>query len=281
MRLFHHGAQRAPDAPRRSAGRRRLALIATALALAGLIGIPATASAATHKVVIVVGPVGSSTANYIYNAKIYAAQARSYGASVTEIYSPYATWSRVKSALQGANMLIYLGHGNGWPSPYYPFNSYTKDGLGLNRTSGAGNSNVKYYGEYYLRTYIRMAPDAVVLLNRLCYASGNSEWGAGYPTLTTARARVGNFGYGFLHTGAKAVFADAITSLKSIIYSLFKTNRTMAQIFRADPAYVGTYRSTFQSGRTSWATAILDPSYRNHYYHSVIGSLGMTATTWR
>jgi hypothetical protein len=277
--LFNHAAHRASDQGR--SARRRLVLIAAAFALAGVIAVPATASAATRKVVIVVGPVGSSTANYVYNAKLYAAQARSYGASVTEIYSPYATWSRVKSALQGANLLIFLGHGNGWPSPYYPFNPYTKDGLGLNATSGAGNSNVKYYGEYYLRTYIRMAPDAVVLLNRLCYASGNSEWGAGYPSRTTAQARVGNFGYGFLHAGARAVFANAISSLKPIIYSLFKTNRTMAQIFRADPAYVGAYRYTFQSGRTSWATAILDPSSVNHYYHSVIGALGMTAATWR
>ena len=31
---------------------------------------------------------------------------------------------------QGANLFIYLGHGNGWPSPYGPFERYTKDGLG-------------------------------------------------------------------------------------------------------------------------------------------------------
>lgn len=233
------------------------------------------------RVVIVVGPVGSSTSNYIYNAKLYAQQARSYGASVTEIYSPNATWSRVKSALQGANMLIYLGHGNGWPSPYYPFNPYSKDGLGLNATSGNGNSNVKYYGEYYLKTYVRMASNAVVLLNRLCYASGNSEWGAGYPSRSTAQARVGNYGYGFLHAGARAVFANAITSLKPIIYSLFKTSRTMYQIFRADPTYDGSHVYKWLSTRTTWATGVLDPSYTNHYYHSIIGSLGMTATTWR
>jgi hypothetical protein len=281
LRLFHQGAREARDRTGRRRAMRALALLASSLALVGMLAVPSTASATTHRVVIVVGPVGSSTANYIDNARIYANYARSLGASVTEIYSPNATWARVKAALQGANMLIYLGHGNGWPSAYYPFNPYTKDGLGLNRTSGAGNSNVKYYGEYYLATGVRMAANAVVLFNRLCYASGNNEWGAGYPSRTTARARVGNFGYGFLHAGARAVFANATSSLKPIIHDLFRTNRTMAQIFRADPAYVGTYRYTFQSGRTSWATAILDPSARNHYYHSVIGSLGMTAATWR
>jgi hypothetical protein len=281
LRLFHRGAQEAPHPVGRRSRRQALALFASSLALAGLLAVPATANAATMRVVVVVGPVGSQTSNYIYNAKIYASYARSLGASVTEIYSPYATWSRVRTALQGANLLIYLGHGNGWPSPYYPFNQYTKDGLGLNATSGAGNSNVKYYGEYYLRTYVRMATNAVVLLNRLCYASGNSEWGAGYPTQLTAQARVGNFGYGFLHTGAKAVFANAITSLKPIIYSLFRTNRTMWQIFTADPTWDGHHVHKWLSSRTTWATGVLDPSYTNHFYHSVIGWLGMTASTWR
>ena len=128
-------------------------------------------AAATIKVVVVVGPAGSNTSNYIYNGKRYANVAREYGAKVIEIYSPNATWSRVRDALQGANLLIYLGHGNGWPSPYAPFRSSSKDGLGLNSSAGNGHYNVKYYGEYYIDRYIQMDKNAVVILNRLCYAS--------------------------------------------------------------------------------------------------------------
>ena len=142
---------------------------------------PQATRAASIKVVVVVGPAGPSTAKYRDSAKYYATLARSYGASVTEIYSPYATWSRVKAAAQGANLLIYLGHGNGYPSPYGAFQRYTKDGMGLNATSGNGNYNVKYWGEYYIDRDIQMAPNAVVILNRLCYASGNSEWGSAEP----------------------------------------------------------------------------------------------------
>ena len=98
---------------------------------------PQTVAAAGKKVVIVVGPVGSSTSNYIYNAKTLAAQARSYGATVYEVYSPHATWARVRSVAQGANVFIYLGHGNGYPSPYGAFSKYSKDGLGLNTTDGS------------------------------------------------------------------------------------------------------------------------------------------------
>ena len=54
---------------------------------------------------------------------------------------------RSKKALQGADLLIYLGHGNGYPSPYAPFRASSKNGLGLNSSAGRGNSNLKYYGE--------------------------------------------------------------------------------------------------------------------------------------
>ena len=133
------------------------------------------------KVVIVVGPAGSSTANYISNAKKLAAQARSYGASVYEIYSPNATWSKVKSVAQGANVLIYLGHGNGWPSPYGAVQQVHEGRPRAQRVRRQRHANTKYYGEYYIDTQIDLAPNAVVILNRLCYASGNNEWGAGYP----------------------------------------------------------------------------------------------------
>jgi hypothetical protein len=119
-------------------------IIAATFAVGGLAVQPAPAVAAGKKVVIVVGPAGSSTANYIYNAKKLAAQARSYGATVYEVYSPYATWSKVKSVAQGANIFIYLGHGNGYPSPYGAFSKFSKDGLGLN--SYAGSTRLTYFG---------------------------------------------------------------------------------------------------------------------------------------
>ncbi len=35
---------------------------------------------------------------------------------VVELYSPNATWPAVREALQGASLVVYMGHGNGWPS---------------------------------------------------------------------------------------------------------------------------------------------------------------------
>ncbi|HET7677059.1 MAG TPA: hypothetical protein VFK38_04335 [Candidatus Limnocylindrales bacterium] len=258
-----------------------VALLAALLAVGGLASQPMPVAAATAKVVIVVGPTGSQTAKYIDSARRLAAQARGYGAAVYEIYSPNATWSRVRSVAQGANLFIYLGHGNGWPSPYCCFQPYTKDGLGLNKVAGAGHSNVRYYGEYYLKNYIRLAPDSVVILNRLCYASGNSEWGTADPSLSTARKRVDNYGAGFLRTGARAVFAEAIASTSYVLYGLFRTSRSVSQIFWSAPNAKRTYASSFSSVRTPGKRALLDPTYRTKYWRSVIGDLGMTASTWR
>jgi hypothetical protein len=255
--------------------------LAALVAAGGLAMHPEPAAAAGKKVVVIVGPSGSSTSNYIYNAKKLAAQARSYGASVYEIYSPYATWAKVKAAAQGANVLIYLGHGNGWPSPYKPFSATSKDGLGLNATSGAGNSNVKYWGEYYVDHYINLAPNAVVILNRLCYASGDSEWGAANPTKTVAIQRVDNYGAGFLRANAKAIFAEGISSAGYVLYGLFKTNNTMTQIFWSAGSATKTYSFGFTSVRTPSYKALMDPYAPSRYYRSVIGSLGMTAATWR
>lgn len=259
-----------------------MSVLALTVALGGLVANPGQAEAASPmKVVVVVGPVGSSTSKYISSARTYAAQARSYGASVVELYSPNATWTKVKSAAKGANILIYLGHGNGYPSPYGAFSAYTKDGLGLNKAAGGGNNNNKYYGEYYIKTGLDLAANAVVILNRLCYASGNSEWGRANPTKATAKKRVDFYGAGFLRTGAKAVFANGIDSVASIIHDLFKTNRTMAQIFKSDPAWTGTRDFTFTSTRTPSARIWMDPYAANRYYHSLTGSFYLTATQVR
>jgi hypothetical protein len=276
----HSGAQRASH---KGVGRRWavLALLA-ALVAGGLAAGPASVAAASApKVVVVVGPVGSKTAEYITAGKALAAQARSYGANVVEVYSPNATWTRVRDAAQGAKVFIYLGHGNGWPSPYGPFQGNTKDGMGLNRYAGQGHSNVQYWGETYIARYIRFAPYAVVILNRLCYASGNSEWGSPNPTKTVAIQRVDNYGAGFLRAGARAIFAEGIGKANYVLWGLFRTNRSMSQIFWAAPNVTNRYTVAFRSTRTPGTRAIMDPYAAGRYYRSVIGALGMTSTTWR
>ena len=131
-------------------------------------------------------------------------EAIKYTPNVVRVYSPNATATKVKAAVAGASIVVYLGHGNGWPSPYtYDPKYTTKDGFGLNADlNGDGkltdNEN-KYYGEPWIRE-LRPAPNAVVLLFHLCYASGNPEArrhgavrleGAGSASTTTPRRSCG------------------------------------------------------------------------------------------
>ncbi len=108
---------------------------------------------------------------------------RSLGATVTEIYSPNATWSRVKAAAEGANIFIYLGHGNGYPSPYGAFRPTDQ---GRARPQRDARPRQLQHTSTTARATSRRASsshqNAVVLLNHLCYASGNSEPGRANPT---------------------------------------------------------------------------------------------------
>lgn len=253
--------------------------LAVTLAAGGLASAPHPVAASGKKVVVVVGPVGSATSYFKDTANTIAAIAKSYGANVTKVYTPYATWSRVKQVAYGANVLIYVGHGNGWPSPYKPFQTYTKDGMGLNARSGS--NSLKYSGERYLAADLHLAKNSVVILMRLCYASGNSEPGKANPTKDVAKARVDNYGAGFLRTGARAVFAQGLGSAGYIFKALYNTNKNMKEIFWSDPN-ASFNRISFAANRSpSWARGEMDPYKAGKYYRSVIGDMSFTASEWR
>ena len=153
-----------------------------------------------------------------------------------------------------------MGHGNGWPSPYtYDPNYTTKDGFGLNATSGAGDYNNKYYGEPYVSS-LDLAPGAIVLLNHLCYASGNSEPGHAEPSMTVARQRADNYAAGFLKAGAEAVIADGHAGaegyLRRIVHDATRRSRTCGARCRTPNGHVLTYASS----RTPGATVFQDPN---------------------
>jgi hypothetical protein len=233
-------------------------------------------------VVLVVGATQGTTSRYRTIARGLANQARNFGANVKEVYSPYATWDRVKRVARGANLLVYLGHGNGWPSKYSPFQTRTKDGMGLNRTASGSDSNTEYYGEAFLKDGLHLAKNSVVLLIHLCYASGAAEWGSPNPTLSVARQRVDNYGAGFLRTGAKAVIAEGLGNAEYLMRGLFKSHKTLKRIFWSSPMATRTYAVRFNPKRSpTWSTGILDPRQPHQYYRSIVGKLGMRAGAWR
>src|SRR3954449_12476401 len=130
---------------------------------------PADAAPTPPKVVIVVGATEDVTPSYRADADAIAAEAIKYTPNVIKLYSPNATWAQVKAAAQGASIFVYLGHGYGFPSPYRPVLSPSvQDGMGLNEIGGIDDNDKKYYGETSIANEIRLAKNAVVLLNHLC-----------------------------------------------------------------------------------------------------------------
>ncbi len=258
-----------------------LAIAAAMLAALGVVvpaTTPATFAATNPKVAIIVGATHSVTATYRSYADQVYAEAIKYTSNVVKVYSPNATWKAVKSAVNGASIVVYMGHGNGWPSPYsYDPNYTTKDGFGLNYDlNGDGkrtDSENKYYGEPKIET-LTPAPNAVVLLFHLCYASGNSEPGNSNPSLSVARQRVDNYASAFLRAGAGAVIANGHSHDPYYIRALFTTRETIDQYWRNAPDYKG-HASSYASSRTSGATIQLDPEATGKYYRSVAGDMSL------
>ncbi len=240
-------------------------------------GVATASAAGAPKIVIIVGATHGATATYRTRANAAYAEAIKYTPNVVKVYSPYATWAAVKAAVAGASIIIYMGHGNGWPSPYTFDPKYTtKDGFGLNATAGNGDSNNKYYGEPSIAT-LAFAPNAVVLLHHLCYASGNSEPGNAAPTMSVAKQRVDNYGSAFLRAGARAVIADGLMGPSYYIRALFTSHTTLDELWRAAPNQHGNAFS-FASVRSPGYTVQMDPETpTTGFYRSIVGRLDLAA----
>lgn len=264
---------------------RKLALTLAAALLAGTGALaPATAptasAAAGPKVAIIVGATHGLTANYRSYADQVYAEAIRYTSNVVRVYSPNATWTRVKAAVNGASIIVYLGHGNGWPSPYtYDPNYTSRNGFGLNYDlNGDGKLSDyenRYYGEPSIRT-LTPAPNAVVLLFHLCYAAGSSEPGAAAPSLSTARQRVDNYAAAFLQTSVRAVVAVGHSHDPYYIRELFTSRQTIEQYFINAPDFNANLLS-FESTRSPGLAIRMDPDEpTSGYYRALTGNMSLT-----
>ncbi len=243
------------------------------------------------RAVIIVGPSDGSTREYIAEGKLFANQAERAGMRVTRLFHPRATWARVRPALQGANLVVYFGHGNGWPSAYGPFQENTKNGFGLNRREGAPPNEHAYYGGNVIREKVRLAENAVVILYRACYAAGNGEDWQRIPSQSVALRRVDNFAASFLdrEVGAGVVMAFGGKQWVNISASLMRPGKTMNSIFRIPSAKPGWRTSGWmgrrdvysQSKRTPGAYIHLDVHPTTGFRRAITGELKMTTGEWR
>lgn len=187
-----------------------ICIAAVTLAMSVLVASPQPTSAAGSKVAIIVGPAGSLTTMYRSMANEVAAVATAAGATVATAYSPSATWPAVKAAVDGANVIVYLGHGSGYPNPYGAMELTDRsNGWGLNTATTNGDADswsagtLVYCGERALLGTLTSGDDVA----RRTYCGGTANDGispaAGF-TMVYAQAHYAP-GFGERYTSAAPI----------------------------------------------------------------------------
>lgn len=250
-----------------------LAFATIVATLLGTLSFAAPARASTPtKVAVIVGPVGEElTPVYISLAEAAAGEAEKRGATVARAYSPDASAEKVLAAVEGANIVIYLGHGVGTPNPYSATpNPATTNGWGLNGPNAIGthadawsDGTLAYYGESWIREHARPAPGFVMIYSNACYAPGASE---GFDTLATeevAAQRVSGYSRAPLaDLGASAYFAtDFYQGAAHIVATLLDhPELAYGDVFASEPNFAADGLARLSHATVAGAETWLDRS---------------------
>ena len=228
-------------------------LAALTVASASLAVTPDQASAAP-KVAIIVGPTPITDSHYYPWAQDLADTARAAGATVDLRYCP--TPAQAKAAVNGASIIVYFGHGTGFPNPYWPTElPDSVNGWGLRDpakswTSSAGckDSVLRYYGQNYItgRTSgygwtggpITPAPNFTMVYSNACYAPGAGE-SRPAPAESVALQRVSNYSEPMLQLGG-TYFATDLGSERLVDLLLRNQNERFSKIFQLGNGFSAT-----------------------------------------
>jgi hypothetical protein len=228
---------------------RRIAILVWALFLGTAIS-PSAIAARSHgpQISIVVGPVGEAlTPIYVELAEQVAISAERSGATARRAYSPNATPEHVLAAVDGADIIVYLGHGTGYPNPCSAtLNPETANGWGLQGAKARGthddslaDGSLAYFGEAWIARHARPAPGFVMIYSNVCYAPGAGEGHDAPSTPDVAAQRAGHYSRTPLAMGASAVFAtDFYLGAASMVDALLGSPSTpYGEVFAADPRF--------------------------------------------
>jgi hypothetical protein len=204
--------------------------------------------AATHTIVaLVVGPVGELAEIYRELADSAATSAERHGGVVRRAYSPDATPEQVLAAVEGADIVVYFGHGTGYPNPYSArLNPEAANGWGLQGPKARGtdddslaDGSLAYFGEAWIARHAKPAPGFVMIYSNVCYAPGAGEGHDAPSTPEIATQRAGYYSRTPLAMGASAVFAtDFYAGAATLVDALLRSPATpYGEVFAADPRF--------------------------------------------
>ncbi len=262
---------------------------------------PVRAVATGQKVVVIVGPVGGGSIqdNYLNKGEAIAQAAEAQGATAVRVFSPHATYANVRAAVNGANIIVYIGHGSGYPNPYSStLQAAWNNGWGLNKDESHGHGHVigvsmVYCGEAALEGKpkpssvptgqwcaggaITPAPGFAMVFSNACYAPGAGETEETTPSSEgLARTRVEYYSRPFLALGG-TYFASDLGS-KSVVEAILENPDTaFGDIYRmgngySDFAVRGFSHSLYGAGAQAWIQKTSGPGGLMSYWYAFAGN---------
>jgi hypothetical protein len=281
---------------------RHIARLFTILALASIfaagVGVapPAVgpvAAGGVKKVAVLVGPTEITDSHYLTWAEELADTAEAAGATVELAYCP--TPAEAKAAVNGASIIVYFGHGSGFPNPY----STTEhpqwvNGWGLRDPAKPWDGEtceddvLRYYGEDYLTGKlsgqgwtagaITPAPGFVMVYSNACYTPGAGE-ARPAPPVATALARVSNYSSPILTLGG-TYFATDLGSDRIVDLILRNPQLSFGAIFELgngfDPAALDRHPHPDAPGLEAWLHRVHSPWLGDDYWFAFAGDPSRT-----
>lgn len=175
------------------------------------------------KAVLVVGPIdppgNTATRQEIANMELAANSLIAHGVQVVRLYTPNDTWASLVANAQGANFLLYRGHGlywgSAWPTP----------------TVGGFELTERMYTSDDIKRDLKLAPNAIVMLYA-CLATGSSTTDSGAISQAEARRRVSQYSQPFLDLGAAGYYADWFGDAFQVYIDNLFSGKTLGDSFK-------------------------------------------------
>jgi hypothetical protein len=177
--------------------------------------------------VVIAGPIdgdtGSWTKGEIANAELSAKELEANGVQVYRFYTPNTDWTQIQAAANGAQFLIYRGHGIRWSSMPTP-------------QVGGFELKDRIYTNTELHAGLKLAPNAIVMLYA-CLASGSTNEDTASISIAEAQRRVGQYSDPFFANGAAGYYSNWYGDAFQIyIRNLFQ-GKTLGDAFKAYSSY--------------------------------------------
>ena len=172
---------------------------------------------------MLVGPIdgddGAWTTSEKQDMDLAANELAAHGVTVYKFYTPNNDWAQIKAAADGANFLLYRGHGIYWS----PMPSPVVGGFALKD---------KFVSSDDIRNDLHLAPNAVVMLYA-CFSAGTAGNDTSSITSQEAQRRVAMYSDPFLDIGVAGYYANWFgAAFPSFVRSLFE-GKTLGQAYES------------------------------------------------